>query len=273
MRKRVPVAFVNKPNGRSQRMINDKLERILEATSIEEVWGAHTATMESYGFDRLLYGFTRYRTARSFGDLQDILTLSNHPKEYLERYLGGTLYLHGPMVRWLSQNVGACSWRWIDEQRVAGKLSEREIEVHEINKSMGLVGGYSISFKDVSDRAKGAIALTARPGLSQDDVEEIWKRDGSDIVTINKVMHLKVTQLPYAGLRRPLTKRQIEVLEWVADGKTTADAATIMGLTNATIEKHLRLARDVLDVDTTAQAVMKAAVLNQIFVHHTAKPS
>jgi len=252
-------------------MNSDQLERILEATSIEEVWALHTALMDSYGFDRLLYGFTRYRTAQSFGDLQDILTLSNHPKEYLERYLGGTLYLHGPMVRWLSQNVGACSWGWIDEERAAGRLSDREIEVHEINKSMGLIGGYSISFKDVSERAKGAIALTARPGLSQNDVEEIWAKDGGDIVTLNKVMHLKVTQLPYAGLRRSLTKRQVEVLEWAADGKTTADAATIMGLTTATIEKHLRLAREVLDVDTTAQAIMKASVLNQIFVHHTSK--
>jgi LuxR family transcriptional regulator len=39
-----------------------------------------------------------------------------------------------------------------------------------------------------------------------------------------------------------------------------------MGLTPTTVEKHLRLARDVLEVDTTAQAVLKAAYQNQIFV-------
>ena len=57
-----------------------------------------------------------------------------------------------------------------------------------------------------------------------------------------------------------------EVLEWVGDGKTTADIATIMGLTLATVEKHLRLARESLDVDTTAQAVLKASFQNQIYV-------
>jgi LuxR family transcriptional regulator len=33
----------------------------------------------------------------------------------------------------------------------------------------------------------------------------------------------------------------------------------------ATVEKHLRGARDALGVETTAQAVRKASVLNQIF--------
>ena len=38
-----------------------------------------------------------------------------------------------------------------------------------------------------------------------------------------------------------------------------------MGLTPATVEKHLRLARQALSVETTAQAVLKAAFQNQIF--------
>ena len=66
-----------------------------------------------------------------------------------------------------------------------------------------------------------------------------------------------------------LTNRQREVLEWVGDGKTTQDIATIMDLTPATVEKHLRLARESLDVETTAQAVLKASFQNQIFLLET----
>ncbi|MFT7105919.1 MAG: LuxR family transcriptional regulator [Yoonia sp.] len=36
-------------------------------------------------------------------------------------------------------------------------------------------------------------------------------------------------------------------------------------MTVATIEKHLRLAREALDVETTAQAVLKGAFNNQMF--------
>jgi LuxR family transcriptional regulator len=71
--------------------------------------------------------------------------------------------------------------------------------------------------------------------------------------------------LPYSGARR-LTKRQREVLQWVGDGKTTQDIEIILDLTAAPVEKHLRLAREALDVETTAQAVLKAAFYNQMFV-------
>ena len=83
---------------------------------------------------------------------------------------------------------------------------------------------------------------------------------------MNNVAHLKLTNLPYSTARRNLTSRQREALEWVGEGKTTQDIATIMGLTPATIEKHLRLAREALNVETTAQAVLKASFQNQIFV-------
>ena len=130
-----------------------------------------------------------------------------------------------------------------------------------------MTAGYTVSFHDVSTRAKGATGLTAKRGLTQDDVDEVWKTHGVDLELANKIMHLKVTQLPHTtGQRRPLTARQREVLEWVADGKTIQDTATIMGLNPATIEKHLRLARETLDVDTTAQAILKASSQNQFFL-------
>jgi LuxR family transcriptional regulator len=41
-----------------------------------------------------------------------------------------------------------------------------------------------------------------------------------------------------------------------------------MGLTSATAEKHLRFARKALNVDTTAQAVLKAALQNPMYASH-----
>jgi LuxR family transcriptional regulator len=128
-----------------------------------------------------------------------------------------------------------------------------------------VTAGYSISFRDASIRNKGAIGLTARRGMTQDEVEQIWSEHGRNITVMNNVAHLKLIQLPYSTPARHLTRRQREALEWVRDGKTTQDTAAIMGLTPATVEKHLRLAREALDVETTAQAVQKASFQNQIF--------
>ena len=102
--------------------------------------------------------------------------------------------------------------------------------------------------------------------MTQDHVDAIWEEHGRDIHLMNNIAHLKILSLPYSPPNRMLTRRQREALEWVGDGKTTQDIAILMGLTAATVEKHLRLARESLSVETTAQAVLKAALHNQMFV-------
>ena len=144
--------------------------------------------------------------------------------------------------------------------------------VVELNHKFGITAGYTISFKDVSSRAKGAIGLVGGPGVSQADVDAIWAEHGREVLQMNNVAHLKIASLPQPLNQRRLTERQREVLEWVGDGKTIADTATIMGLTAATVEKHLKKAREALKVETTAQAAMKAAQFNQIFVVDPARP-
>ncbi len=240
------------------------LENITRARSVETVWDTLCKEMGRNGFDRLLYGFTRYRTASSFGSPDDYLILTNHPRTYTDRFLGDRLYMTAPMVGWAAENEGACSWRWIREH--VDHLTPAELRVVEFNRQMGVTSGWSVSFPSVSPRAKGAIALTARQGIDQDGADEIWARNGRWLEQLCIVAHLKITTLPFGGTRRQLTARQREALEWVGDGKTTQDIATIMGLTAATIEKHLRLAREALDVETTAQAVLKASFHNQIFI-------
>lgn len=240
------------------------LDTVADAQSVEALWSRHVERMAVYGFDRLIYGFTRYLTSTSLGDPQDWVLLTNMPNDYMKAFIDEGHYFHAPMLRWALENDGACSWRWMEDMARADSFTPSERRVVEFNRKMRVTAGYTVSFRSISARSKGAIALIARPEMSQDAVEQVWAQHGPDIVVMNKVAHLKLLTLPYAA--RHLTKRQREVLEWVCDGKTTQDIATLMGLTVATVEKHLRLAREALDVETTAQAVLKAAFYNQMFV-------
>tara|TARA_R110002051_G_scaffold57104_4_gene105832 strand:+ start:1063 stop:1824 length:762 start_codon:yes stop_codon:yes gene_type:complete len=247
------------------RAILAHLDDIVSATSVETLWDLHISHMATFGFDRLIYGYTRYNTVHSLGDPQDWVLLTNHDPAYMAAFLDDGLIFQAPMVRWALENSGACSWRWLQDMQSTNNLSPSERRVVEFNRNMDVTAGYTISFKSVSERVKAAIALTAKPGLHQDDVEKMWASHGYEIIVANNVMHLKLLTLPYSGERR-LTKRQREVLQWVGDGKTTQDIAILLNLTPATVEKHLRLARAALGVETTAQAVLKSAFYNQMFV-------
>ncbi|MCB2136591.1 MAG: LuxR family transcriptional regulator [Rhodobacteraceae bacterium] len=222
--------------------------------------------MAEYGFDRLLYGFTRFRTQNSFGDADDVLMLSNHSDAYLDAFVRSGLYNHAPMVKWAASNDGAASWRLIEEMVNGKVLTATEKKIIDLNQFHGVRAGYSISFPATSVRSKGAIGLCAPIETRQHVVDTIWAEYGREILLINNMTHLKIISMPFSLPRRSLTPRQREALEWVGDGKTMQDIATIMGLTPATVEKHLRLAREALNVETTAQAVLKASFQNQIFV-------
>lgn len=242
------------------------LSELTEAPTAEALWDLHCRKMAEFGFDRILYGFSHFTSKTSLGDPDDFILLTNHDRSYIDWFIGQGLYRDAPMVRWALNNVGACSWSYLHEEMARGTLTAREKEVIATNARYDVTAGYSISFKAITNRSKGAVALTAKRGLSQEDVDAIWTEHGTSIVVMNNVAHLKILTLPYTALGRDLTKRQREALEWVGDGKTAQDIALLMGLSAGTVDKHLRLAREALAVETTAQAVLKAAFHNQMFI-------
>ncbi|GGH18027.1 LuxR family transcriptional regulator [Cribrihabitans marinus] len=247
--------------------LTDYLTFLSYSKTLEELWAAHTEQMAEYGFVRLLYGFTQFRTATSLGDPEDFVILTNHCQDYIDGFINSGLYFHAPMLRWALENEGAGSWRMISELMVTEAADCPKMrEVHAFNARFGVKAGYTVSFNSVSPRAKGAISLCAAKHLDQAAVDAIWAEHGQDLLLMNNMAHLKILTLPYTAPNRALTRRQREALQWVGDGKTIQDIAMLMGLTSATVEKHLRLARESLAVETTAQAVLKATLQNQMFL-------
>ncbi len=250
-------------------MTSENREYLLELThtrDVETLWQMHCARMAEYGFDRLLYGFTRFRRDNHLGDPNDFVVLSNHDESYRKGFVEEGLFRFAPMVYWALENDGWCSWRTGMEALEPGAISDKTRQVIEFNAAHGVTAGYTISFQSVSSRAKGAVSMAVREGLTQDDADDIWHAHCDDILLQSNLVHLKILTLPVSLPNRSLTRRQREALEWVGDGKTMQDIAQIMGLTQATVEKHLRLAREALDVETTAQAVAKAAFHNQMYI-------
>jgi len=241
------------------------LSRIADATAVGPVWAEATAFFRTLGFGRANYGYTRFLNDRTIGDPEDVVFLTTADAEYARRYFSGGLYARTPIFRWAQQNSGACTWAWVRGAMERGELTADEVEAVKQNLAMGISAGITVSFPETSTRAKGALGLIADPGLDHDAVEAVFSARGQEILAVANMMHLKIVNMPGANRRRHLTQRQREALEWVADGKTMQDIAVLMEVSPAMVEKHLRLAREALDVDTTAQAVAKAALLNLIF--------
>lgn len=241
------------------------LTRIAEATSVNEAWLIANEFFSALGFSRANYGYTRFLYNKNVGDPDDAIFLTTGDAEYARIYFHNGFYARTPVYRWAVSNAGSCTWKWVREAYAAGKLSDEEAESVRINAAMGVTAGISVSFPETTTRSKGALGLVADKTLTVDDVEEVWATRKDEILAVAHMMHLKIIILPQPYSKRTLTERQREALEWVADGKTTQDVALLMSVSPAMVEKHLRLARESLQVETTTQAVAKASLLNLIF--------
>jgi DNA-binding CsgD family transcriptional regulator len=238
---------------------------IAESISVEEVWRLASGYFKDLGFSRANYGFSRFLHRENVGDPVDAIFLTTAKADYANFYFHKGFYARTPVYRWAMQNSGACTWKWVRDAYLAGRLTPDEADAVRKNMELGITAGISISFPETSARSKGALGLVADPGIDHDQVEEIWARAQEGLQAVAHIMHLKVILLPQANPGRNLTERQRQALEWVADGKTAQDVALLMGVSPAMVEKHLRLAREALSVETTTQAVAKAAMLNLIF--------
>jgi len=63
---------------------------------------------------------------------------------------------------------------------------------------------------------------------------------------------------PEPLLKLGLTARVAEVLLWVAQGKTNSDIATILGISESTVKKHLLEIFEKLNVETRSAATLRA---------------
>ena len=243
----------------------DFFAEMITVQSADRLWALLTAKLDDYGFDRLIYGFTRKAEQDAVCSEVDWVVLSNHSADYVRRFLMPDTLLNAPMMRWTLNHFGAQSWRIVQERAENGDLSDLEMRHLEFNRAMQVVAGYTISFPTTSSRQRAALALTARPGLSQATVDDIWTEQGRDIEVICNVAHLKIMSLPNLGSVR-LSPRQRQVLEAVGDGKSASEISAQLDISVAMVEKHLRLAREAFGVDTTAQALLKAAFFNQVYV-------
>ncbi len=246
----------------------NRLRPYLQMTEVEDLWAHHTALMDDFGFDRLFYAFNAFRGLGLYDNPEDALLLTNMPAEYVEAYVDGGLFRDGVMIRWATQNTGVASWADVFASMPDYPATDSERAMLALNQKHGITAGYTISFPMGLKNASAGIGMAVRDGMTQADADAIWAEHGEEIEIINHVAHLCIMQLPATGQRRLLTPRQSEVLELVADGKTMQDVALLLERNVATVEKHLRGARDALGVETTAQAVRKASILNQIFRLH-----
>jgi LuxR family transcriptional regulator len=228
--------------------------RISKAQDVNTAWDAFAGAIASLGFTRCMYGCIGGWHGPA--DIDDALHLYRGPPSYADIYLDEQLYVGNPIFAWCLENSG---FRAADDllAEYDGPITPQIRRLLQLRERFDSRGGYFGSLRGVVPGVDAAVTMNPQADMPDEVLRAIWDRHGEDVEALTRIMHLRVCTLPHP-VRRPLSSRQREVLEWASQGKTVRDVAVILGISPQAVEKHLRLAREALDALNTSHAVRKA---------------
>jgi len=190
---------------------------------------------------------------------QTVRGFVNYPDEWQTRYVQQGFQHKDPTLLMASRSIAPVDWQRLRKEASFQTVfrAAHDFDIAEqgltipVRGPFGDVGLFSVT-RNCSDR-EWRLLKTAILG----DLQHAAVHLHDHVMQMSALTH-KLTH-------PSLSAREIEVLQWVAAGKSQQDVGDILSISNRTVEVHLRSARTKLAALTTSQAVGRAIGLGLIY--------
>jgi LuxR family quorum sensing-dependent transcriptional regulator len=229
--------------GKHFKLALDAIESIGRAETPSSVCGAMSDLTGSFGYNHICFLASSGRKEQSFDEK---VVLKLWPKAWAEQYALSNYYAFDPVAPRIRERPESFTWAEINfsnTDKVASSIMEIAatdyglkqglcVPVHGMN---GYQAGVSLGGREVENtqEARAAIELVTMFGF-------------------NRLTIIKSRQPASPAI---LTRREREVMNWVAAGKTAWATSAILKISEDTVNKMVSTAMQKLNVHTRAQAV------------------
>ncbi len=217
---------------------------------------------DEFGFENFTYLGGKTITVngvRQFDLHEPPFCITNFPDEWQRLYIQNDYYKIDPAILHLMSSILPATW---DEFAATTPLVSSQRKMLGDAADFGLQRGFTIPIHGPSGEF-GLLSLT-----SSVRTEEFARR----IERSRHTLHLLAIHLHnalYQRIRNPeppaaavrLTQREVEVLRWTAEGKTSWEISGILNLSERTVNFHLDRAKKKLGVFSKTHAVAKMYTL------------
>lgn len=229
--------------------LEEQFNKLLTSKNKDDFFELLSTTCSSLGFDFCAYALCMPYPLSKPG----VIAQTNYPNEWQQRYHQKQYLSIDPTVQHCLGSTTPLTW--------SDKIFSGSEEMWEEAQAFGIRFGWSQSHHD----AQGTISLF---GLARD----------RETLNKSELMHITpylmwLLQIAHEGFLRfeqdtvsnftgdPLTPRELEVLRWTADGKTTYEISRILNISERTVNFHANNAIHKLKTNNRTAAAVKAAVL------------
>ena len=182
-----------------------------------------------------------------------------YPEEWKRHYLEHQLHLTDPTLRHAARSQAPIQWSRL---RADGSFRTLFSQAHD----------FGITEQGVTIPVRGPYGDTGMLSVTRSTTGADWDRQSARIMVALQeraaLIHDAVMRngLVMRAMRPPsLSDRELEVLQWIAVGKSQGDVADILSISARTVEVHVRSARAKLGALNTPQAVARAVGLGLVY--------
>jgi DNA-binding CsgD family transcriptional regulator len=239
-------------------MINTGRQTLLSgelaaAKSREALKIALSSMRQSFGWDHVSIQRVPAEQERSLSPLMFETTL---PGAYLRDFDRGQYLPLCPLMLQMRRSLLPQSWSLADFDRTDAKPAL--VELFELMERHDLTSGIVFGFF-LPDGHRYALRFDGtRSPLSQNEVNELSVLSLQALDVFNQI-HISGDQQ-----HNPLSARELEVVSWTAQGKTSVEIGQILTLSDHTVNAYLTNAIRKLDCVNRTQLVAKALRLKLI---------
>lgn len=245
-----------------ERELGDIHQALTEGQSVREKWNILTTFMARHGADVINYAVLN--TLIDERSVARVTQFSNMDSSWVEYYLDQKMDLDDPHVHYLRE----CHHRpyRFDEAAVRRLEHEKGREVLLMAADAGLKSQLSVIAADPKGARDPIGGMTIGSSVRSLDYFKAIAGKEDMLLSAALIFHnhcIGEIRREQVGAQS-LTRRERDVMAYVALGLRASRIGETMGLAEVTVEMHLRNARRKLRAATTAQAVARAMIFQEI---------
>lgn len=178
-----------------------------------------------------------------------VIAFTTYPDAWKTHYMNEGLHRCDPTLTTASRSIAPVDWSRLEKDDTFTNIFSQahDFDIPDVGLTIPIRGPYGET---------GLFSVTSSLDMSE------WRRMKREFIADLQLsavyMHDMVMSSDHLTkiLHHPkLSTREIEILQWVASGKTQHDIGDILSISPRTVEVHLRSSREKLSALTTPQAV------------------
>ncbi|MGE3770531.1 MAG: autoinducer binding domain-containing protein [Bdellovibrionales bacterium] len=234
----------------------ERIERFIHSidasSTLDQVFSALVENITALGFERFAYALLWLPEGS-----RSPFCITNYPDDWADHYRNENMISDDYIGRQLAKTNVPFLWADLIKGQT---LTQRQRMVFCEGSEAGLRSGATVPIHGPL-AAKAIFSVANR--MSDDEFSKLFKSYRHELHLIATYAHEKVISL---GISKPisttieLTPRELEVLTWMARGKSRWETGMILQAAESTIKTHLENARVKLDASNTTHAIAKSLI-------------